>query len=240
MTHYTWRGTWKGRAPHGLDHQRARTVVRPTGGILRGKFPSRKTGRMVHHEGMLELDAIYHFEASPCVLRYTEQPKTVLFADGSRLRRYTPDFELHLSNGDSVLVEIKPHRFATEFETKDKLEKITAHFERNGQAFVVLTDMHLQIDPRRASLRSIYHQAPRIWPTFKKCTVELQRLYTLFPRRLADALAPLRHAGLDPYSLLMLGLLTCDLSEPFSGNTILNLAKEDDHAWFRLSNRFAF
>jgi hypothetical protein len=36
---------------------------------MRGKFPSRKNGRMVHHEGLLELDAIYLFEASPLIAK---------------------------------------------------------------------------------------------------------------------------------------------------------------------------
>lgn len=52
-----WQGYWQGKAPSGIPHQRAREILRPTGGIVRGKFPSRKNGRMVQHEGLLELDA---------------------------------------------------------------------------------------------------------------------------------------------------------------------------------------
>jgi len=54
---------------------------------------------MVHHEGLLELDAIYLFETSPRVVRYREQPPTIHYADGAKLRRYTPDFELLLVTG---------------------------------------------------------------------------------------------------------------------------------------------
>ncbi len=240
MTHVTWRGTWNGRAPNGLDHQRARTVVRPTGGILRGKFPSRKTGRMVQHEGMLELDAIYHFETSPLIAGYTEQPLAIRYADGTRLRRYTPDFELHLVTGDSVLVEIKPKKYAEEADTKHALEKVHEHFDRCGQSFVVLTDQVLREEPRRANLRKIYHLAPRIRPNFLKCSTELQRLRSLFPLQLGEALGPLSRVGLDPYSLLMVGLLTCDLGSPLSDSSVLHLCQEDDHAWFRLSDRFDF
>lgn len=240
MTHVSWRGTWNGRAPNGLDHQRARAVVRPTGGILRGKFPSRKTGRMVQHEGMLELDAIYHFETSPLIARYTEQPLTVHYADGARLRRYTPDFELQLSSGDSILVEIKPKKYADGAATKHTLEKVQEHFDRLDQPFVVLTDQVLRKDPRRSNLREIYHRAPRIRPNYLKCSVELQRLTGLFPLQLSKAIGPLSRVGLDPCSLLMVGLLTCDLGLPLNDDTVLHLCQEDDHAWFRLSDRFDF
>jgi hypothetical protein len=240
MTHVTWRGTWNGRAPNGLDHQRARTVVRPTGGILRGKFPSNKTGRMVHHEGMLELDAIYHFETSPLVAKYTEQPKTVHYADGARLRRYTPDFELYLISGECILVEVKPQKFADETEIKHTLGKVKDHFDRCEQPFVVLTDQVLQVDPQRTNLRKIYHRAPRLRPNFLKCSVELQSLRHLFPIQLGDAMEPLSRVGLDPYSLLMAGLLTCDLGAPIGNCSELHLCQEDDRAWFRLSSRFNF
>lgn len=240
MTHVTWRGTWNGRAPDGLAHQRARTIVRPTGGILRGKFPSRKTGRMVHHEGMLELDAIYHFETSPHIQRYTEQPQTVQYADGARLRRYTPDFEIGLANGESVLIEIKPEKFVNEPETKHKLEKVAQHFDRHGKKFLVLTDKTLQAGPRCESLRQIYHLAPRRGRGHLYCLTKLQSLKAVFPIPVGEAIAILGHAGLDPYSLLMMGLVTCDLDEPFGECSILKLTEEDGHAWFRLSDRFEF
>ena len=110
MASQLWQGTWLGRSPAGDQHRRSREVVRPTGGIVRGKFPSRKNGRMVHHEGLLELDAIYLFEASPQIVRYREQPVTIKYPDGARLRRYTPDFELVLTTGEVVLIEVKPMR----------------------------------------------------------------------------------------------------------------------------------
>lgn len=240
MTHITWRGTWNGRSPQGLAHKRARTIIRTTGGIFRGKFPSRKTGRMVHHEGLLELDAIYHFETSPLIACYTEQPATICYADGGRLRRYTPDFELQLTSGESILVEVKPSRFALEAETRHKLNRVAEHFERQGQRHVVLTDEVLRHEPRLNSLRRIYHLASRLSPSFVKCEVELKRIASLFPLRIEEAEVLLAGVGLDPYSLLMNGLLQCDLSKPVDPNSHLLLASENDHAWFRLSDRFNF
>jgi len=89
-------------------HHRAREVISPSGGIMRSKFPSRKNNRVVHCEGLLELDAAYLFEVNPLVATFREQPITITYPDEARVRRYTPDFELTLTNGLIVWVEIKP------------------------------------------------------------------------------------------------------------------------------------
>ena len=240
MTSLSWKGTWHGLAPAGLPHQRARTILRHTGGIVRGKFPSRKTGRMVHHEGLLELDAIYHFENSPLIAAYTEQPETIQYPDGNRLRRYTPDFELFLADGSSVLIEIKPAELATKDETKHKLDRVAEHFTRIGRMFVVLTDRQLRVEPRLGNLRWIYHQAPRIRPSLLKCDVALERLASHFPVSIRVAKKLLTSVGLDPYWLLMAGRLICDLDHPVDFDTQLHFAQEGDHAWFCLSDRFGF
>lgn len=70
-------------------------------------------------EGLLELDAIYHFENSPLTSAYTEQPETIQYPDGNRVRHYTPDFELFLADGSSALIEIK-----------HELDRIAGHFTR--------------------------------------------------------------------------------------------------------------
>ena len=44
-THF-WRGHWQGRNAAGQVHQRAREVVRPTGGILRGFGEPLKTSEL--------------------------------------------------------------------------------------------------------------------------------------------------------------------------------------------------
>jgi len=164
MSHISWRGTWRGLSPDGLSHQRAREVLRSTGGIIRGKFPSRKTGRMVHYEGLLELDALYHFETSPLIVSYTEQPVRIHYPDGARLRRYTPDFQLHLADGQDVLIEVKPAANAVRPETCHALTQISAHFNRTAQAFELLTDEALRIEPRLSNLKVIHHAAARIRP----------------------------------------------------------------------------
>jgi hypothetical protein len=240
MSNSLWRGQWCGRAPDDDTHLRARTVVRPTGGIVRGKFPSRKNGRMVQHEGLLELDAIYLFETTHRVVRYREQPMTLHYPDGARLRRYTPDFELVLDSGEVVLVEVKPSRSLRDHEVRHKLERIAAHMERAERSFVMLDEERIRREPRLSSLRWALHQAPRIPPTNEAAHAALARVQATFPMSLRDASAYLSTKNVDPYSLLFSGLLRCSLDAPMSFDTSIHLTEESDHVWFWIAEEFGF
>ncbi len=138
--------------------QRARKVVTPSSGIVRGKFPSRKTGRMVYHEGLLELDAFYLLEATPEVVTYREQPITLHYPDGSKLRRYTPDLELILDSGERVYAEIKPAAIAAKPEMAHKLNCIHAYLASTGSRFCILTDEVIRLQPRLDNLRWLYQR----------------------------------------------------------------------------------
>lgn len=240
MSNFLWQGLWRGRAPNGDGHQRARTIVRPTGGIVRGKFPSRKNGRMVHHEGLLELDAIYLFETSPLIVRYREQPLTIRYADGNRLRRYTPDFELLLETGEIVLVEIKPESRLRAEDVRHTLDQIKEHMVRGSVSFIVLTDQVIRREPRLANLKWIYHRAARVPPTTSALEVVLQRHINQFPTSISAAYRLLDGSGTDPYSFLIAGQLQCALSVPVSADTILTLSTEASHEWFRISQEHDF
>ena len=135
MPSHLWEGRWCGREPVGDVHYRARKIISPSGGIIRGKFPSRKNGRMIHYEGLLERDAILLFEMSPNIVRYREQPEAILYPDGARLRKYTPDFELCLMSGELVIVEIKPAHSLAREEVTHYLSCVHHYFQRNAQAF---------------------------------------------------------------------------------------------------------
>jgi hypothetical protein len=161
--------------------RRAREVVRPTGGIVRGKFPSRKNGCMVHHEGLLELDALYLFEWSAHILRYREQPLTMTYPDGNRLRRYTPDFALTLIDGSKVLLEIKPISNLNKPNIHHKFLCIADHLRRSEQAFEVITDQVIREQPRLANLKLIHHGAKRFPVSHDALRIGLQRFARHFP-----------------------------------------------------------
>lgn len=224
-----WQGEWRGQYPQGDVHQRARKVITPSGGIMRGKFPSRKNGRMVHHEGLLELDAIYAFETAPSILRYREQPITLHYPDGSRLRRYTPDFELILETGEHILVEVKPVARFGDPETHHKFTQIRAHFHRSGIPFVILTDLTLRREPRQSNLRLIHRRAPWRLPTYAATESALRGLPVRLPISLAEASHHLSGSTSNPYCLLLHGLATCDLNAPLCPETQLCEPEDHDH-----------
>lgn len=240
MSATPWRGLWYGQRPAGEPHVRARRIVRSTGGIVRGKFPSRKNGRMVHHEGLLELDAIYLFEASPQISTYREQPLTIRYPDGPRLRRYTPDFELTLSNGDCVLVEVKPLIGLADKAVRHKLDRVRMHLQRSDQCFLILDDSTLRMEPRQANLRQIYHCAPRIRQPISAYKAALDRHAFRFPLPISSATTLFLDRGVEPYSMLLAGLLRCDLDQPILPETPLHITKEGDDAWFRIAPRHDF
>lgn len=240
MSKHLWQGTWQGRTPLGDVHDRARTIVRPTGGIVRGKFPSRKNGRMVHHEGLLELDAIYLFEASPLIARYREQPTTIRYPDGNRLRRYTPDFELLLSTGEIVMAEIKPYSRLRTDEVRQTFERIADHMSRSGTRFAILTDLVIRAEPRLANLKWIYHRAARIPPTRSALTMALNRHEHAFPTPISNANRLFDGTGTDTYSFLLAGRLGCDLNMPVALSTTLTVTTETNHEWFRITQEHGF
>lgn len=240
MSANLWNGYWKGRTPQGEGHQRARNVISPSGGIFRGKFPSRKNGRMIHHEGLLELDAIYLLEVSPHVVRYREQPKTITYPDGGRVRRYTPDFQATLATGESIWIEVKPSVSLDREDTQHKLNCVSEEMKRIQQAFVILTDDVLRREPRQSNARTIWHRAERIRPTNAKAKTILAQCAEKLPASLANTTQLLAPHGIEPYSLLMAGLIRCDLDTPLSSHTQLTLSREADDGWFWIAQEHGF
>jgi hypothetical protein len=229
MSKIFWQGTWRGRHPAGDEHQRSREVISPSGSIIRGKFPSRKTGRMIHHEGQLELEAIFLFETSPRIVRYREQPVTIRYPDPdeAELRKYTPDFELVLATGEQIYVEVKPTASLLHQKVQHKLSCVAEHMRRAGMAFVILTDEVIRQEPRLSNLRWLYHRTPRIPATPDAIRVALNTYRNCFPLSITAASAVLMANGLDPYTLLLAGQLRCSLEQPISDNTLIELEADN-------------
>lgn len=132
---------------------RAREPIGRSYGLVRGKFPSRKAGRMIHWESQLERDAVFLFEFSPGVSTYREQPLTTYYTLDGKTRRYTPDFELTLNTGEVILIEIKPAEKLLEPTEGRRLARISEHFASNGQAFRILTDKEIRQEVLLNNLR---------------------------------------------------------------------------------------
>jgi TnsA endonuclease N terminal len=191
-------------------------------------------------KGCWNWDASYLFEMSPRIVRYGEQAERIHYPDGAKLRRYTPDFELVLVTGEIILIEVKPNYFLQKEKTRHKFNCISEHFARLGKPFVILTEDTLRLEPRQANLRWLYHQLPRIAPTGDAMRVALERHWKLFPMPIKEAVPLFRDSGLNPFSLLVAGLLTCHLEQPITHDTHLHLTEENDNGWFYIAQTHGF
>ena len=215
-----------GRARPREMHTRAREVIRHTGGIVRVKFPSTKNGRMIHCEGLLELDAAYLFETSPRVKAYREQPISISYPDGSKIRRYTPDFAVDLNSGTTVLLEIKPAARLAADDIRHKFDCIKAYFQRREQAFEILTDILIRTQPRLDAARSVHRHASHQLTSAAALEIALQRHRRGFPMSLRRRSDLLGKGSITPYCLLRAGLLRADTSVPLDDNAQLHLPED--------------
>lgn len=151
-----------------------RKVVTRTGRGMRCLVPSRKMGRMIQCESMLEADAVSLFEWSPDIVKFEEQPNFEYPNDGTKPFKYTPDFRLFLIDGTDAYVEVKPERKLQGPTLRQRLSHIAEHFERSGRKFHILTDVAIRTKALRSNLRQLtYHARPlptdlRFWETFEK------------------------------------------------------------------------
>lgn len=204
-----------------IRHTPARRVVRPTGGIFRGRFPSRKSGRTVAFESLIERDALLLFEFSRGIVSYREQPYSIHYPLDGRTRKYTPDFELTLASGAVLLVEVKPEEKALAADEQRRLRRIGEHFSELGVAFRVLMDTQIR---RGALLRNLN----TLFPYLDNTLSELQRRLAVAPL-LDEPFLTVAHAGhrlgstQNVWRLLAQDLLTCDMNQPLSGSTELSI-----------------
>lgn len=130
---------------------RARKVITRSGRKFRGKFPSRKLGRMVHFESLLERDAIAILEAAADIASYQEQPRRVEYSDGEVIREYFPDFQAVAVTGEVVDVEVKSSAQFHRNAIKKKFSAIWAHYWARGELLAVVTEHDLRGERRIAA-----------------------------------------------------------------------------------------
>lgn len=201
-----------------------RKVVRPTGRGVRGRFPSRKMGRMISWESTLERDAVLHLEMSPAVVRYEEQPANIYYEDGGEMRHYIPDFEVHLSGGEILHIEVKPSRKLAQPDLARKYASIKRHYSEIGMGFRILTEKEIRVEPFLSNLNRLFQHLPR-WSD-EGLDGHIQSL-DLLPAKTITGAAAVCGSELVIYRLIAAGHLFCDLSKPLSGNTtIKRMTKE--------------
>jgi hypothetical protein len=127
---------------------RAREPVTPPRGVVRGQFPSTKMKRMIAWKSQLEQKACYHFEYSPAIVAFREQPETLYFPYQEGMCCYTPDFQLTLYNGEIIYVEIRPLAKLRSPAILERLQLANQFLADKGYHFFVITDAELNFPNR--------------------------------------------------------------------------------------------
>jgi hypothetical protein len=195
---------------------------------------------MVEFEELLELDLMHLMEAAPAVAAYRQQPIDLQYPDGDVLRTYTPDLEVLLTSGEALYIEVKPQDRLSDPETSNKLGAVRSHLERDNLRLEVLTCTDIRRQPRLNNIRWLYQQAGTAPVTPGAAAFGGRQLASSGPHTIGSAREKLRGTGLDPATLLLMGVCACDLDQPVSHETPIHLAEEHSHGRFLISSRLGF
>lgn len=203
----------------------ARNPITPSGRGLRGCFPSRKLKRTVRCESPLERDAVYHFEFSPGVVAYREQPEVISYWNGNAFRQYYPDFLLELVGGTQVRIEVKPAAKLEKPALAEKYRHIARHYQERGQAFRVVTEHQVRTEPLLGNLRQLRR--------FRQKPANIFEIISTLPELRAGIFLPFAvvEARIGRHTLLAMiahGVLRCDLRANLEGTNPISLSLGDD------------
>ena len=200
----------------------ARKVITRRGRGFRGKVPSRKLGRMVAGESLIECDAILLLEFSPGVLTYQEQPTLIQYADGETIRTYYPDFEAVLKSGEVIHLEIKAAAELAKPATQTKYRAIAADYARRGHAFRIITDEELRqgdLYLNLLRLASSLHVKPK-----SATASDWQRRFGRSP--VAFEAAATYFGEAEVLRMIAWGLAHGNLCRPLDGDALLQLIEQ--------------
>lgn len=203
----------------------ARPVITRRGRRFRGYFPSKKMGRMVAWESLLELDAILLLEISQGVVSYQEQPALIQYAQGTEQREYYPDLEVILNDGSLLHLEVKASRELDKPDIAGKYQAIAADYVHRDFPFRVVTEQEIRREPLLSNAQLLFsllrHPSP-----IDLDTTRLEEMS--FPTSFESAAATLGRKTL--LRLIAYGHLACDITQPLEGGNLIDLAKGDQDA----------
>lgn len=150
-----------------------------------GKFPSLKLGRMVGYQSLIERDFIYLLDFDTAVTMYAEQPLSLHYKDGSKQRRYTPDFSFS-RNGQTYLVECKHHEFMQPEKNQMKWAAARQWCDEHGTIFVVVTEAALRAGHRLENVKLLTDYARYVVDDPTKIAILRAATIATTPQTVAD------------------------------------------------------
>jgi hypothetical protein len=205
---------------------RVREPIGRSFGLVRGKFPSRKMGRMIHWESQLERDAVLLLEFSSGIAKFREQPIRTYYSFDGKTRRYTPDFELTFHSGEIQFIEVKPLQKSLDPTESHRLTKIREHFENSGRTFRIITETEIRKAQLLENLRVLFRYRHAALDAFdrRKWRERFKEVGAIS----FDEAAVTVGGNIEVWNLIDQGILACDLRSPINGETVLKVTKEGE------------
>lgn len=127
--------------------QRRKKKKRKSRRAKRGVHLSSKCSTPINYRSGWELKYALWLDVNQDVVSYRYEPYAVEYVSNYRTgkrRKYYPDFEVRMSDGSLVLVEIKPKKKLTLLTNIKKFAAASAMCVLNGMTFQVVTETDLK------------------------------------------------------------------------------------------------
>lgn len=199
-----------------------RRIITRSGRHFRGLYPSRKIGRMVAFESILERDVIMLLEFSGAVSSFEEQPIRITYSDGDRMRDYYPDFRADLVTGECLHLEAKPAAKLMLPKVATQLAAVTTHYaQHRPETFRIITETVANAEPLHTNLARLSALRAQPWALPKPARLPAQ----------GETRETLKVAiGLDALLRnLAIGNFVCDLRLPLGGDLPVHTTSGGHH-----------
>lgn len=113
-----------------------------------GIHVSPKTGQECHYRSGWELAYMQYLDTNVDVVGYRYEDVSIPYVSNIRsgkLRKYWPDFLIQRTDGQQILVEIKPSRKLDQDRVQKKLKAAALWCKAHGVTLVVLTEKELKL-----------------------------------------------------------------------------------------------
>lgn len=217
----------------------ARDIL-PSSHSYRGQVSSPKIGRASQYESSLERDLLHLLDFDNCVEFYCEQPVTIEYMHAGVVRHYTPDVLAYYRNDLEASATVKPTLYEVKYradlwrnwaELKPRFMAALRYADQQGWRFKLLTEREIRTD----YLTNVQFLRQYTGPGEQVFQVDQHLLMSLLrDARLTTGEELLLMATDDRtkraellytlWSLVAVGLISCDLTRKLSLQTELWIA----------------
>ncbi len=129
-----------------------------------GYVPSKKNERLIVYESLNERDFIARLEDNTSVIRYDEQPPTLVWSDGTEIYETTFDFRYEDVDNRWTLAEVKPLKKVIKHNLIELYAYARAYALRAGyRGFELWTEREIRAMPQLANADAKMFQDTPYW-----------------------------------------------------------------------------